>query len=103
MTETLARWFVQQPLHILLVAAALLAAWCLIRATPLGRIPRANVLWVPALGCLAYALWEWLVFVVSPEADIRVDLLLIWPALGAVMLWALVRLLLSAASGRGAR
>jgi hypothetical protein len=30
---------------------------------------------------LLFAGWEWLVMLVSPEANIRVDLLLIWPIL----------------------
>jgi hypothetical protein len=30
----------------------------------------------------------WLVLVKSPEANIRVDLLLIWPVVGLTTLWA---------------
>ena len=44
-----------------------------------------------AVAWLAYAGWEWLVLVKSPEANIRVDLLLIWPVIGLTTLWALVR------------
>jgi hypothetical protein len=89
--EILAKWLVQHPLHILVVAVLHLVAWVACRATVLRNAPRANVLWVPALLWLAYAAWEWLVLVRTPEADIRVDLLVIWPALGIVMLWALLR------------
>ena len=89
--ETLSRWLVQQPLHILVVAAAHLALWSLCQATVLRTVPRANVLWVPALLWLACAAWEWLVLVKTPAADIRVDLLVIWPALGIVTLWAVLR------------
>jgi hypothetical protein len=96
--DMLARWLVQQPLHILLVAAAFFAAWGLVRATPLGKVPRANALRVPAFAWLAYAGWEWLVHVFSPGADIRVDLLLIWPVVGLATLWGLVRLLAAAVS-----
>ena len=42
---------------------------------------------------LAFACWEWLVITRTPEADIRVDLLLIWPIGLIVITWALVRLL----------
>jgi len=42
---------------------------------------------------LLYALWEWLVNVRTPEANIRVDLLLIWPVLAALSAWALFRAL----------
>ncbi|MFO1315373.1 MAG: hypothetical protein U1F58_07190 [Burkholderiales bacterium] len=88
MIESLARWFVAQPAHILLVAAALGALWALGRATVLRGNPRANVWWVPAVLWLAYAGWEWLVVTRTPEANIRVDLLLIWPLLGLAMIWA---------------
>jgi hypothetical protein len=38
------------------------------------------------------------VHVFSPGADIRVDLLLIWPVVGLATLWGLVRLLAAAVS-----
>ena len=53
--------------------------------------PRANALWIPALAWLAYAGWEWLVLVMSPDANIRVDLLLIWPVVALATLWAWMR------------
>ena len=89
--EPLARWLVQQPGHILLVAALNLGVWWVARATVLRMAPRANVLWVPAALWLAYAAWEWLVLTRTPDADIRVDLLLIWPAIGVASVWAVVR------------
>ena len=85
MLEMLARWLVQQPLHILLMAGVNLALWAILGATALRSVPRSNVLW------LAYAAWEWLVLAKTPEANIRVDLLLIWPLIGLVTLWAVVR------------
>jgi hypothetical protein len=100
MMELLARLLVQQPLVILLVAAAYLGVWALLRITRIGQLPRANVFWVPALLWLAYAAWEWLVLVRSPEANIRVDLLLIWPILALATIWAIVRLLLGGKSER---
>ena len=90
MFELLSRWLVLQPMHILLIAAAILAVWGVCRATVLRTDPKSNVLWVPALGWFAYAGWEWLVLAQSPEANIRVDLLLIWPVIGLVTLWAIV-------------
>jgi hypothetical protein len=91
MMELLSRWLVQQPAHVLVVAAALLALWALGRAPVLRMQPGTNILWLPALLWLAYAAWEWLVLVKTPEANIRVDLLLIWPVLGIVTLWGVVR------------
>ena len=55
MLETLSRWLVQQPGHILLIAAGYAALWVLLRATILRAAPRANVFLVPAVLCLAYA------------------------------------------------
>jgi len=89
--QALAGWLVQQPVHILLVAAIAFALWAACRATVLRAAPKANVLWIPATLWLAYAVWEWLVLVKTPEADIRVDLMLIWPAIAIVTLWAIVR------------
>ena len=91
MLEMLARWLVQQPLHILLMAGVNLALWAILGATALRSVPRSNVLWLPAALWLAYAAWEWLVLAKTPEANIRVDLLLIWPLIGLVTLWAVVR------------
>ena len=71
--ETLSRWLVQQPAHILLVAVASLALWVFCGATILRKAPKANVLWAPAVLWLAYAGWEASVLAKTPEADIRVD------------------------------
>jgi len=91
MLEVLSRWLVQQPAHILLIAMVILALWAAGRATVLRTVPKSNVLWMPAVLWLAYAGWEWLVLVTSPEANIRVDLLLIWPVIALATLWAVVR------------
>jgi hypothetical protein len=91
MIETLSRWLVQQPGHILLIAAGYVALWALLRSTILRAAPRANVFLVPAILCLAYTVWEWLLLRQSPEADIRFDLLVIWPVIAGATVWALVR------------
>ncbi len=56
-----------------------------------GRHPR--LLLVAAIAWALYAAWEWLILVRTPEANIRVDLLLIWPALAILSGWALLRAL----------
>lgn len=101
MNEWLAGWLVQQPQHIAAVALGFAALWILARATVLRDAPKSNLLWVPALMWLAYAAWEWLVLVKTPEANIRVDLLVIWPVIGVVTLWALVRAVRGMRSGPG--
>ena len=55
--------------------------------------------WAPgtagtAFAWLAYASWEWLVLVNTPEANIRVDLLLILPLVALATLWPVVRAML---------
>jgi hypothetical protein len=89
--ELLASWLVRQPLHIALVGLVHLGLWLRLRATLLRDSPKGNLLWLPALLWLAYAAWEWLVATATPDADIRVDLLLIWPILGLATLWAALR------------
>jgi hypothetical protein len=84
-------WFVKHPLRILALGAIFAAAWGMLRLGASGR--RANALLLPAAFCLAFAGWEFLVLVRTPEADIRVDLLLIWPALLILTLWAVTRVL----------
>ena len=79
-------WLVGQPLRILLVAAAHAALWVIVRASRLRDAPRTNTLSIPALAWLAYAGWEWLVVVEDPDANIRVDLLLI-AAVALATLW----------------
>jgi hypothetical protein len=43
-----------------------------------------------AVAWFAYAGWEGLILAITPEADIRVDLLLIGPLLAGLGMWALV-------------
>lgn len=38
-----------------------------------------------------YAAWELLVQIRTPEANIRVDLLVIWPLLAILSIWSLYR------------
>lgn len=95
MLDVLAYWLVGQPLHVLAVALVHFALWAVMGTTSMGYTWQGNVLWVPALLWLTYAAWEGLVQTVSPEANIRVDLLLIWPLLAIATLWAIVRLTLA--------
>lgn len=72
-----------RPLLILLVAGGwVLAAQALPRSR---RCLAAN-----AVAWLTFAGWEALVQALTPEANIRVDMLLIAPLLGGLALWALL-------------
>ena len=88
--DFLAKLFVGKPLAILVVAVLIVVAHAFLRWGAKGR-PASNALLVAAAGWVLYAAWEWLVTVRTPEADIRVDLLLIRPVLGLLSIWMLVR------------
>lgn len=90
--ETLSRFFVQQPLHILAVALVHLVLWAAVLGGRFPAVRHPHVLLVPALVWLAYAAWEWLVLVKTPEANIRVDLMVIWPLLVILTIYAVVRM-----------
>lgn len=91
--QLLASLFVGKPLSILGVAVLFLVGHLLLRFAPLGagRHPRP-LLWAAAAWAV-YAAWEWLVKARTPEANIRVDLLLIWPVLAIASIVALWRAL----------
>lgn len=83
--EWISHFLIQQPLHILGVAAALGILWGVIK-------PRVRSMLVAALTWLGYAVWEWVVLLHTPEANIRMDLLLLWPLLAILTIWALSKL-----------
>ena len=87
----LANLFVGKPLNIAMVALVFLAGYFVMRAgfTGASRNPRA--LWMPVAAWLLYAIWKWLVVWRTPEANIRVDLLLIWPVLVLLSIVAIYR------------
>ena len=89
--ELLASLFVGKPLNILVLAVLFLAGYLVLRFTELGisRHPRALLIATTAWGL--YAAWEWLVQIKTPEANIRVDLLVIWPVLAILSVWVLFR------------
>ncbi len=68
--------FIQNPALIALIGGLFFVAYLLLRGKPERR---SSALLVPATAWLLWALWEWAVLVFSPEANIRVDLLLIIP------------------------
>ena len=91
--ETLASLLVGKPLHILLIALAFVVGHFLLRATGMRSVAHPRALLVVAGGWALYAAWEWLVRFQTPEADIRVDLLLIWPLLALLSTWFTIRAL----------
>ena len=85
--------FVGKPQNILTVAIVFLAGYLALRFTTVfgnARHPRPQLIVSNAWGL--YAAWEWLVQIKTPEANIRIDLLIIFPVLAILSTWALYRL-----------
>lgn len=91
--EWIASLLVHRPLNILIVAIVFFAGFVALRASAWGATRHPAALLVPAIGWALYALWEWLVMVRTPEANIRVDLMAIWPVLLILSVWFVVRAL----------
>ena len=89
--EILSTLLVGRPLIILAGAALFYAAFFLLKRSAFGAARRPRALLVPAVLWTAYAAWEWLVLVRTPEANIRVDLLVIWPVLLIASIWFAIR------------
>ena len=89
--ELLASLLVGKPLNILALAVLFFAGYLVLRFTALGiaRHPRSLLIASAAWGL--YAAWEWLVQIKTPEANIRVDLMLIWPIVLIISIWFSVR------------
>jgi len=85
--ELLASVFVGKPQDTLAVAVVYLA----LRFMALGIALHPRSLLIASTAWGLYAAWEWLIIVWTPEADIRVDLLVIWPAPAIISAWALFR------------
>jgi hypothetical protein len=91
--QLLASLFVGKPLHILTVALFLLAAALAVRYSTWGAGRATGLLLIASGAWALYAAWEWLVIWRTPEADIRVDLLLLWPVLAILTAWAVISVL----------
>ena len=89
--ELLVSLFVGRPMNILALAVLFLAGYLALRLTALGvgRHPRSLLIASIAWGL--YAAWEWLVQIKTPDANIRVDLMLIWPVLLIISIWYTIR------------
>lgn len=90
--EFLAALFVGKPQNILGVASVLFGGYLVLRIAKFDIVRRPRCLLTLSLAWGLYAAWEWLVQVRTPEANIRVDLLLIWPILLILSAWSLFRM-----------
>jgi hypothetical protein len=80
-----------KPLHILAVAVLFVVLYFVWPHIKPGNLAHRRWLLVAAVAWAAYATWEWLILVRTPEANIRVDLLLIYPVLLILSAWAIYR------------
>lgn len=81
--------FVEKPQNILIVASIFLLAYLLLRFIAKNSSLYARPLLILFVIWGIYALWEWIVQMQTPEANIRVDLLIIWPILAILTVWKL--------------
>ena len=84
---------VQKPLVIFLVGVVFFVGYRVLRESSFGEGKDATALLVPAVAWALYALWELFVVLKTPEANIRIDLLVIWPVLAILSIWFLVKAL----------
>ena len=89
--EMLSSLFVSRPLNIMAVACLFLVGHFLLRFTGIGLKRHPRALLVVAAVWASYAVWEWLVAAFTPEANIRADLLLIWPIVLITSIWFVIR------------
>jgi hypothetical protein len=89
--ELLASLLVGKPQNILVVAIVFLAGYIVLRFAALGIDHNPRPLLIVSIAWGLYAAWEWLVQIKTPEANIRVDLLVMWPVLAILSAWALFR------------
>jgi hypothetical protein len=89
--ELLASLLVGKPLSILTIAVVFIAAYLALRFAVRGIVRHPRPLLIAAIAWGLYAVWEWLVQMKTPEANIRVDLLVIWPIMAILTVFAFFR------------
>lgn len=94
-TEILASLLVGKPGNILGVSMAFFLAYLVPQLVAPAERHRFGSMFVASVAWGAYAAWELRVQAMTPEANIRVDLLVIWPIVLVLSLWALYRVLRS--------
>ena len=86
----LANLLVGKPLSIFLIAVAFFIAYLIVRNFSHRR--RAKYLGITTIFWLLYAACELLIKIKTPDADIRVDLLVIWPVIFVLSLFSIILL-----------
>jgi len=89
--ELLASLVVGKPLNILVIAVVFFAAYFVLRFVASGIARHFRWLLIASFVWGLYAAWEWLGQIKTPEANIRVDLLVIWPVMAILTVFAFFR------------
>lgn len=89
--DLLVSLFVGNPQTILFVAVAFIAGDRALRFRWPGLARHPGALLIGAIAWGRYAGWEWLVQLRTSEANIRVDLQVIWPVLAILSTWSILR------------
>jgi len=89
--QMLSSLLVGKPLNILAVAVMFLVGHFLLRLAGTGSTRHPKALLVVAAAWACYGMWEWMVVARTPEANIRVDLMLIWPVVLVTSIWFTIR------------
>lgn len=89
--DFLALLFVGKPQNILIVAGIFFFVYVVFKFVVNNASFHSSSLLVISIGWGVYAAWEWLVITQTPEANIRVDLLVIWPLLALLTLWQTIQ------------
>ena len=87
--DFLASLFVGKPQNILMVAIFFLLGYIILKFITKSAFLHPHPLLILFVVWGAYALWELLIQIKTPDANIRVDLMLIWPILGILSAWKL--------------
>lgn len=89
--ELLASLLVGKPQNILVVAIVFLLGYLVLRLSALSIARNPRPLLIASISWGLYSAWELLVQTKTPETNIRVDLLVMWPVLAILSVWALFR------------
>ena len=89
--QLLASLLVGKPQNILVIAIVFFSGYLVLRFAVPGISRNTRPLIIVSIAWVLYSAWELLVQTKTPEANIRADLLVIWPVLAILSAWALFR------------
>ncbi len=89
--EFLTSLFVGKPINILVVSTIFLLGYIILKIRNFGIKHNPRPLLIASITWGVYAAWEWLIIIKTPEANIRADLLVIFPILAIISIWSLYK------------